>query len=140
MTGRVVVGLDLKEGSRQIFHRAQDLANRLGLPLVAVHVILPAEATMTELRLSSAEPGRFDQSKAEKATGLLREITGGDPTIGTEILWGRPWPQLVANIGAGDWLVVGQKRKRHLLRRLLNLGRHQPTHRHHGSFVIVPCD
>ena len=140
MTGRVVVGLDLKEGSRQIFHRAQDLANRLGLPLVAVHVILPAEATMTELRLSSAEPGRFDQPKAKKATGLLREITRDDPTIETKILWGRPWPQLISHIGAGDWLVLGQKRKRHLLRRLSHLGCQHTTHRHHGSLVIVPCD
>jgi universal stress protein A len=140
MTGRVVVGLDLNDGCRQVFHRAQDLAKRLGLPLLAVHVILPAESTITELRLASAEPGWFDQPKAEKATSLLREITGGDPAIETKILWGRPWPQLVANIGAGDWLVVGQKRERHVLRRLFNLGRHHPTHCHHGSLVIVPCD
>ena len=140
MTGRVVVGLDLKEGSHRIFHRAQDLASRLGLPLVAVHVILPAESTMTELRLPLTEPGWFDQPKAEQATSLLQEITGGNPAIELKILWGRPWPQLVANVGAGDWLVVGRKRKRHLWRRLFNLGRHRPAHRHHGSLVIVPCD
>ena len=140
MTGRVIVGLNLKESSPQVFHRAQDLANRLGLPHLAVHVILPSESSMTELRLSNAEPGRFDQLKAERAASILREITGSDPAIESKILWGRPWPQLVANIGAGDWLVVGQKKKRHLLRRLFHLGRQHQAHRHHGSLVIVPCD
>lgn len=110
MTSKVLVGVDFSDASRRALDRGADWAQRLGVPLLAIHVLpLPVPSPMgMEVPSAPPEAGWFETMEAD-ATKRLREWLIDLPKAELLVSWGTPSAKLLEHAGPGTLLVVARK-------------------------------
>ena len=107
MITKVLVGVDFSQASRQALARAASWAQRLGVPLVAMHVLQPPAPMLPEAQLALPDPAWL-QSMETHAREELGDWTKEIPGAETRVKWGAPAEELVAAADADTLLVVAQ--------------------------------
>ena len=107
MINRVIVGIDFSEASRSALAKAGAWAARLGVPLVAVHVLQPPAPMLPEAQIALPDPAWL-QSMEDHASGQLRRWVADLPGAAVEVKWGSPAEELVALADPSALLVVAQ--------------------------------
>ncbi|MBP1627316.1 MAG: uspa protein [Holophagaceae bacterium] len=104
MVKRVLVGVDFSPASKIALAQAHEWANRLGVPLVAIHVLQPPAPMLPEAQMAMPDPAWLDTIEIhalEQLRLLLQEYPGASPLV----KWGSPAEEIVAEAN-GDTLVV----------------------------------
>jgi nucleotide-binding universal stress UspA family protein len=107
MNSRVVVGVDFSDPSRTALEHAAAWAQRLGIPLMVVHVLLPPAPISPEERIAIPDPACLEALE-DRALGHLKQWTQGIPHAATEVRWGSPAEGLMTLVDPDSLLVVGQ--------------------------------
>lgn len=107
MINRVVVGVDFSNGSKAALDQAARWASKLGVPLVAMHVLqapsplfmegFPVVVGITETRI-------VEEHALEHLHGWIQAIPGARPRV----VWGSPAEALIHEADPECLLVVGQ--------------------------------
>ncbi|MBL0212213.1 MAG: universal stress protein [Holophagaceae bacterium] len=103
----VLVGVDFSEASRQALNRARSLAERLGAPLTALHVLQLPPPLLPEVQLPLPDPD-WTQDMERRAGEQLEKWIEGFPNAQAMIRWGNPAEELVAAADPESLLVVAQ--------------------------------
>lgn len=103
----VLVGVDFSEASRQALNRARSLAERLGAPLTALHVLQLPPPLLPEVQLPLPDPD-WTQDMERRAGEQLEKWIEGFPNAQALIRWGNPAEELVAAADTESLLVVAQ--------------------------------
>ncbi|HJV90313.1 MAG TPA: universal stress protein [Holophagaceae bacterium] len=106
MFNRVLVGIDFSEGSRAALARAAAWAERLHLPLVAVHVVEHPEREMFRLYAPMGDPAWFHEFEP-KAQEVLNQWLAPYPGAKGLIRHGSAAKMLIAEADARTLMVVG---------------------------------
>lgn len=107
MINRVIVGVDFSEASRAALAKAGAWAARLGVPLVAVHVLQPPAPMLPEAQIALPDPAWL-QSMEEHAREQLQRWVADQPGAEVDVKWGSPAEELVALADPAALLVVAQ--------------------------------
>ncbi|WP_306592031.1 universal stress protein [Geothrix sp. 21YS21S-4] len=107
MIARVLVGVDFSEASRQALERAGGWAERLGVPLVAMHVLQPPAPMLPEAQIALPDPAWL-QTMEDHAREQLESWTKPYPDATVAVTWGGPAEELVAAADSRTLLVVAQ--------------------------------
>lgn len=107
MINRVIVGIDFSDASRSALNQAAAWAQRLGKPLVAVHVLQPPAPMLPEAQIALPDPAWL-QAMEDHARDHLKQWTADLPDTEIEVKWGSPAEELVALADKGSLLVVAQ--------------------------------
>jgi len=107
MNNRVIVGVDFSDPSRTALHHAAAWAQRLEIPLVVVHILLPPAPLPPEERIALPDPACLEALE-DHALGHLKQWTQAIPHAATEVRWGSPAEGLMALVDPDSLLVVGQ--------------------------------
>lgn len=138
MVDRVVAGLDLGPGSQRVLQEARSLADQLGCPLLAIHVLVPAWMMLPESALPCEPDLKLDGPKLAKARARMTEILDNNPGVEIQFLWGWPWRQLLRAAGPADWLVIGRQTGGRCWHTLFRDTLGFLTRRSQGRLVVVP--
>lgn len=117
MVKRVVVGVDFSEASRRALARGHQWAQRLGVPLLAAHVLQAPAPMLPEAQIALPDTAWL-QSLESHALEQLRGWLEAYPDAEPRVCWGSPAEELVALADPETLLVVAQ-RGHSLLERLL---------------------
>lgn len=106
MVSRVLVGIDFSPASRQALEQASVWANRLQVPLVAMHVVDHPDQPLFRLYAPMGDPTWFHTAEPMAAEHLDQWIA---PYSGTTqlIKTGNPAKRLVEESNSDTLLVVG---------------------------------
>ena len=107
MISQIIVGVDFSEASRAALAKARAWAEKLGAPLLAVHVLQPPAPMLPEAQIALPDPAWL-QAMEDHARDHLRQWTADLPGTQVEVKWGSPAEELVAMAGPDALLVVAQ--------------------------------
>ncbi len=107
MITKVLVGVDFSEASRQALARGAQWAERLGVPLRALHVLQPPAPMLPEAQLALPDPVWLQGMETHARTQLTTWVSTY-PGATAEVKWGSPAEELVAAGDAETLLVVAQ--------------------------------
>ena len=107
MVARVLVGIDFSEASRAALERGREWAGRLGVPLVAMHVMQPPAPMLPEAQIALPDPAWLE-SLQQHAQEQLAVLLQGVANASTIVRWGSPAEELVRAAGANSLLVIAQ--------------------------------
>jgi universal stress protein A len=136
---KVLVLLDLAEGSEQVFAAARDIAAHSNAGLVALHVVeyVPAEPMGESLMPTQIN---LETELAERARPLLEEMVkrNGTPNASVRVEVGNTKAQIltVADEERPDLIVLGS-RERHGLAVLVNFTEDTVLHAAHCDMLAV---
>ncbi|HJW34332.1 MAG TPA: universal stress protein [Holophagaceae bacterium] len=106
MLNRVLVGIDFSQGSREALARAAAWAERLHLPLIALHVVEHPEHELFRLYAPMGDPAWFHEFEP-KAQELLNEWIAPYSFAKGWIRFGNAAKQIIAEADARTLVVVG---------------------------------
>ncbi|HET8901935.1 MAG TPA: universal stress protein [Holophagaceae bacterium] len=107
MIRSVLVGVDFSTASRQALERGAAWAGRLGVPLVALHVLQPPAPMLPEAQIALPDPTwlqSMEQQAREQLVGWVKDIPGAE----SRVAWGSPAEELVAACTPETLLIVAQ--------------------------------
>ncbi len=107
MITRVLVGIDFSNASKVALERAKGWADRLEVPLVAVHVMQPPAPMLPEAQIALPDPAwlqSLEQHAKEQLDLLIKEVPGGSSVV----RWGNPAEELVRQADPQTLLVIAQ--------------------------------
>ncbi|HJW43378.1 MAG TPA: universal stress protein [Geothrix sp.] len=107
MITRVLVGVDFSEASKQALERAGNWAARLGVPLVAMHVLQPPAPMLPEAQIALPDPAwlhTMEDHAREQLSGWVKAYPGTTVIV----RWGGPAEELVSEADPRTLLVVAQ--------------------------------
>ena len=107
MIDRVIVGVDFSEASRAALAKGAAWAAKLGIPLVAAHVLQPPAPMLPEAQIALPDPAWL-QAMEDHAVEHLTQWVDGLPNATVDVKWGSPAEELVALADARSLLVVSQ--------------------------------
>lgn len=107
MITKVLVGVDFSEASRQALARGAAWAERLGVPLLAMHVLQPPAPMLPEAQLALPDPAWL-QSMEDHARTQLQGWIQSLPKAEAQVKWGSPAEELVGAADKDTLLVVAQ--------------------------------
>jgi universal stress protein A len=107
MINRVIVGIDFSDASRGALVQAAAWAQKLGKPLVAVHVLQPPAPMLPEAQIALPDPAWL-QAMEDHARDHLKQWAAPFPDTVIEVKWGSPAEELVALADKAALLVVAQ--------------------------------
>jgi universal stress protein A len=107
MINRVIAGVDFSDASRTALAKAAAWANRLGVPLVAMHVLQPPAPMLPEAQIALPDAAWL-QSMEQHAREHLQQWVASLGGVSVEVTWGSPAEELVAFADADSLLVVAQ--------------------------------
>lgn len=107
MITKVLVGVDFSEASRQALARGAGWAERLGVPLIAMHVLQPPAPMLPEAQLALPDPAWL-QGMEEHAQSQVQAWVQSYPKSEALVKWGSPAEELVAAADRDTLLVVAQ--------------------------------
>ncbi len=107
MVARVLVGIDFSEASRVALQRAREWADRLGVPLVAMHVMQPPAPMLPEAQIALPDPAWLE-SLQQHAVEQLQALLDGFANASSVVRWGSPAEELVRAADPGTLLVIAQ--------------------------------
>lgn len=106
MMNRVLVGIDFSQGSREALTRAAAWAERLHLPLIALHVVEHPEKELFRLYAPMGDPAWFHEFEP-KAQELLKEWIKPYAFAKALIRHGSAAKEIIAEADARTLVVVG---------------------------------
>ena len=107
MITRVLVGVDFSEASKQALERAGTWANRLGVPLVAMHVLQPPAPMLPEAQIALPDPAwlhTMEDHAREQLQGWVKPYADASVVV----KWGGPAEELISEADPKTLLVVAQ--------------------------------
>jgi len=104
---RVLAGVDFSEASRQALERAGNWATRLGVPLVAMHVLQPPAPMLPEAQIALPDPAWL-HTMEDHAREQLEGWVAPYPGASVIVKWGGPAEELVSEADPRTLLVVAQ--------------------------------
>ena len=107
MVNRVIVGIDFSEASRGALTKAAAWSQKLGMPLLAVHVLQPPAPMLPEAQIALPDPAWL-QAMETHALEHLQQWVEDLPSAAAEVKWGSPAEELVALADKDCLLVVAQ--------------------------------
>lgn len=107
MVKRILVGIDFSEASKIALAQAREWADRLGLPLTAIHVLQPAAPMLPEAQVASPDPAWMDAIEAH-ALEQLKLWTQEYPGTTAMVKWGSPAEEIVGEADPDTLIVVAQ--------------------------------
>ncbi len=107
MINRVLVGIDFSEASKLALERASGWAQKLGVPLSAMHVLQPPAPMLPEAQIALPDPAWL-KSMETHAQDQLTKFTEGLPDTTCIVKWGSPAEELVSEATPDCLLVVAQ--------------------------------
>ena len=107
MITRVLVGVDFSDASRLALERAGGWAARLGVPLVAMHVLQPPAPMLPEAQIALPDPAWLHTMEDHAREQLETWVK---PYAGAAVIvkWGGPAEELVSEANPETLLVVAQ--------------------------------
>ena len=107
MINRVLVGIDFSEASRMALERAAAWAQKLEVPLLAMHVLQPPAPMLPEAQIALPDPAWL-RSMETHATEQLEKFIQDYPKATCIVKWGSPAEELVGEAAPDCLLVVAQ--------------------------------
>lgn len=107
MIKRVLVGVDFSGASRQALERGGAWSTRLGVPLVAMHVLQPPAPMLPEAQIALPDP-TWLKSMEDHAREQLQNWLQSFPGAQALVKWGGPAEELVSEADPDTLLVVAQ--------------------------------
>ncbi len=107
MIHSVLVGVDFSNASRQALARGRAIAERLEVPLTALHVLYLSPPLMPEVQLPLPDP-EWTLGMERQALEQLEKWIDGFADADALIRWGSPAEELVAAADPDTLLVVAQ--------------------------------
>lgn len=107
MINRVLVGIDFSPASRRALITAKFWAEKIGVPLVAMHVVHVPKPLLEEAYPALYNPG-MNRSMEEEALKRLQEWIHGIADASATVALGSPAETLLAAADPDTLLVVGQ--------------------------------
>lgn len=107
MINRVLVGIDFSEASKLALERAHGWAQKLGAPLVVMHVLQPPAPMLPEAQIALPDPAWL-KSMELHALDQLNKYTEGIPGATAIVKWGSPAEELVSEATPDCLLVIAQ--------------------------------
>jgi len=107
MVNRVLVGIDFSEASRTALLRGREWAERLGVPLLAMHVMQPPAPMLPEAQIALPDPAWLD-SLQQHAVEQLQSLLDGIPNASALVRWGSPAEELVRAADRSTLMVIAQ--------------------------------
>jgi universal stress protein A len=107
MINRILVGIDFSEASRLALERAAGWAEKLSVPLVAMHVLQAPAPMLPEAQIALPDPDWL-QAMEGHAKEQLDLFVRQFPGVLTLVNWGSPAEELVAEATPDCLLVVAQ--------------------------------
>jgi nucleotide-binding universal stress UspA family protein len=107
MITRVLVGVDFSEASKQALERAGGWATRLGVPLVAMHVLQPPAPMLPEAQIALPDPAwlhTMEDHAREQLHGWVKPYADASVIV----KWGGPAEELISEADPKTLLVVAQ--------------------------------
>lgn len=104
---RVLAGVDFSEASKQALERAGGWAARLGVPLVAMHVLQSPAPMLPEAQIALPDPAwlhAMEDHAREQLESWVRPYPGASALV----KWGGPAEELVSEADPDTLLVVAQ--------------------------------
>jgi universal stress protein A len=135
---KILVLLDLSEGSERVFASARDIAAHSNATMVALHVVdyMPAEPMGESL----VPITQIETSMADRARGVLSDLVSrhGVPGTGARVELGNTKAEIlrVAEEEQADLIVLGS-RERHGLAILVNFTEDTVLHAAHCDVLAV---
>lgn len=106
MINRILVGIDFSAASRRALERAAEWADRLKLPLTAMHVVTFPSQVIFQAYAPMADPSWFQKVEPD-AQDLLDEWLAPYPGSASIVRTGNAARALVEEMGADTLLVIG---------------------------------
>lgn len=110
MIERVIVGIDFSDGSRAALMEGEHLAEKLGVPCMAVHVLPSTGSVFPEILPNHLDPLQYEGQDVAHAEHLL-EWVAQLPKVAAKVMTGAPAKQLVSTSDPNALLVIGHQRK-----------------------------
>ncbi len=107
MIQSVLVGVDFSEASRQALSQGRSMAERLAVPLTAMHVLQLPPPLLPEVQLPLPDPD-WTQDMERRAREQLELWVQGIPKVEALVRWGNPAEELVSAADPNTLLVVAQ--------------------------------
>lgn len=107
MVHRILVGIDFSEASKLALDRAKGWAEKMGVPLVVMHVLQPPAPMLPEAQIALPDP-TWLQAMEEHAREQLDKFVEGIPGVAVIVRWGSPAEELVSEATPDCLLVVAQ--------------------------------
>ena len=107
MIQRILVGVDFSDSSKLALERGAGWAARLGVPLVAMHVLQPPAPMLPEAQIALPDPTwlkAMEDHAREHLEAMVKEIPGAMVAV----KWGSPAEELVGEATPDCLLVVAQ--------------------------------
>jgi universal stress protein A len=107
MIRSVLVGVDFSTASRQALDRGATWAGRLGVPMIALHVLQPPAPMLPEAQIALPDPAwlqSMEQQAREQLAAWVKPIPGAE----SRVAWGSPAEELVAACTPDTLLIVAQ--------------------------------
>ncbi|WLT33567.1 universal stress protein [Geothrix sp. PMB-07] len=104
---RVLAGVDFSEASKQALERAGSWATRLGVPLVAMHVLQSPAPMLPEAQIALPDPAWL-HAMEDHAREQLENWVSPYPGATALVKWGGPAEELVSEADPDTLLVVAQ--------------------------------
>jgi len=107
MIKRVLVGVDFSEASKQALERAGNWAAKLGVPLVAMHVLQPPAPMLPEAQIALPDPAwlhTMEDHAREQLEGWIKPYADASVVV----KWGGPAEELISEADPKTLLVVAQ--------------------------------
>ncbi|WP_005033580.1 universal stress protein [Holophaga foetida] len=105
MVKRILVGVDFSEASKTALAQAHEWANRLGVPMVAIHILQPPAPMLPEAQMALPDPAWLDTIEIH-ALEQLRLCIQDYPGASALVKWGSPAEEIVAEADLDTLIVV----------------------------------
>lgn len=107
MIRNILVGVDFSDASKEALAKAQGWAQRLEVPLRALHVLQPPAPLLPEAQVALPDQEWMDAMEQHAMDQLKRWVEEW-PGTATEVRWGSPAEELVSCATPETLLVVSQ--------------------------------
>ncbi len=107
MIQSVLVGVDFSEASHLALNQGRSLAEKLDVPLTAMHVLQLPPPLLPEVQLPLPDPD-WTQDMERRAREQLELWVEGIPKVEALVRWGNPAEELVSAANPNTLLVVAQ--------------------------------
>ena len=107
MIQSVLVGVDFPDASRMALERGAAWATRLGVPLLALHVLQPPTPLLPEAQITLPDPTwlqTMEQQAKDQLAGWIKNFPGAE----ARVVWGSPAEELSSACTPDTLLVVAQ--------------------------------